>query len=116
MINPLTALHGVTNGELLQPPLVAITENVIEEVQSVLVCADATEIASALPAQVRAVCDSTAANHSSMRVDLEGGTQTEIDAIVGWLLSSLTPHPPATPLLSELYNAVRERDVRLSCA
>ena len=113
VINPLTALHGVTNGELLQPPLQAITENVIEEVQSVLVSADATEIASALPAQVRAVCDSTAANHSSMRVDLEGGTQTEIDAIVGWLLSSLTPHPPATPVLSELYEAVKERDVKL---
>ena len=116
VINPLTALHGVTNGELLQPPLQAITENVIEEVQSVLVNADATEIASALPAQVRAVCDSTAANHSSMRVDLESGKRTEIDAIVGWLLSSLTPHPPATPLLSELYDAVRERDLRLSRA
>ena len=113
VINPLTALHGVTNGELLQPPLQAIIENVIEEVQSVLVSADATEIASALPAQVRAVCDSTAANHSSMRVDIEGGTQTEIDAIVGWLLSSLTPHPPATPVLSELYKAVKERDVKL---
>jgi len=116
VINPLTALHGVTNGELLQPPLQAITEEVIKEVQSVLFTADASEIASALPAQVRAVCDSTAANHSSMRVDLEGGKRTEIDAIVGWLLSSLTPHPPATPLLSELYDAVRERDVKLSRA
>jgi len=116
VINPLTALHGVTNGELLQPPLQAITEEVIKEVQSVLFTADASEIASALPAQVRAVCDSTAANHSSMRVDLEGGKRTEIDAIVGWLLSSLTPHPPATPLLSELYDAVREKDARVSRA
>ena len=113
VINPLTAIHGVTNGKLMQPPLLTITEEVIEEVQSVLVCADAREIASALPAQVRAVCDTTAANHSSMRVDLEGGTRTEIDAIVGWLLSSLTPHPPATPVLSELYEAVKERDVKL---
>ena len=116
VINPLTALHGVTNGDLMQPPLQAITEDVIKEVQSLLCSADAGEIASALPAQVRAVCDSTAANHSSMRVDMESGKRTEIDAIVGWLLSSLTPHPPATPLLSELYNAVRERDVRLSSA
>ena len=113
VINPLTALHGVTNGELLQPPLQAITEDVIEEVQSVLCAAHATEIASALPAQVRAVCDSTAANHSSMRADLEGGKRTEIDAIVGWLLSSLTPHPPATPLLREVYDAVREKDVKV---
>ena len=110
VINPLTAFHGVTNGELLQPPLRAITENVIEEVQSVLWAGDAREIASALPAQVRAVCDSTAANHSSMRVDLESGKRTEIDAIVGWLLSSFTPHPPATPILSELYDAVKKRE------
>ncbi len=116
VINPLTALHGVTNGELLEPPLQAITEDVIEEVQSVLCAADAREIASALPAQVRAVCDSTAANHSSMRVDLESGKRTEIDAIVGWLLSSLTPNAPATPVLSELYDAVRERDLKLSRA
>ena len=108
VINPLTALHGVTNGDLMQPPLQAITENLIKEVQSLLCSADAGHIALALPAQVRAVCDSTAANHSSMRVDIEGGKRTEIDAIVGWLLSSFTPHPPATPILSELYDAVKE--------
>ena len=116
VINPLTALHGVTNGELVQPPLQAITEEVIKEVQSVLFTANASEIASALPAQVRAVCESTAANHSSMRVDLENGKRTEIDAIVGWLLSSLISHPPATPILSELHDAVRERDLKLSRA
>jgi 2-dehydropantoate 2-reductase len=32
VINPLTALHGVTNGDLMQPPLRAITEDVIKEV------------------------------------------------------------------------------------
>ena len=110
VINPLTALHGVTNGELLQPPLQAITEDVVEEVQSLLCAADAGEIASALPAQVRAVCESTAANHSSMRVDLAKGARTEIDAIVGWLLRDLAPNPPATPLLSELFEAVQQRD------
>ena len=110
VINPLTALHGVTNGNLMQPPLQAITEDVIKEVQSLLCSADAGEIASALPTQVRAVCNSTAANHSSMRVDMESGRRTEIDAIVGWLLSSLIPHPPATPILSELYDAVKERE------
>ena len=74
---------------LLQPPLQAITENVIKEVQNVLWAADAREIASALRAGARRL-RSTGANHSSMRVDLESGKRTEIDAIVGWLLSSLT--------------------------
>jgi 2-dehydropantoate 2-reductase len=114
VINPLTALRGVTNGELIRPPLQAITEDVIEEVQSVLCAADAQGIAAALPAQVRAVCQSTAANHSSMRVDLDSGKRTEIDAIVGWLLSNLTPHPPPTPVLSELYHEVKERDRTVS--
>jgi 2-dehydropantoate 2-reductase len=86
----------------------------IEEVQSVLCAADAQGIAAALPSQVRAVCHSTAANHSSMRVDLESGKRTEIHAIVGWLLSNLTPHPPPTPVLSELYHAVKERDLKVS--
>ena len=94
----------------MQPPLRAITEDVIKEVQSLLCSADDGEIASALPARVRAVCNSTAANHSSMRVDLENHRHTEIDAIVGWLLSSLIPHPPATPILSELYDAVKKRE------
>ena len=114
VIDPLTALHGVTNGELMRPPFEAITEDVSEEVQSVLCSADASEVASALPTQVRAVCHGTAANHSAMRVDLESGKRTEIDAIVGWLLSNLIPHPPPTPVLSELYHAVKERDLKVS--
>ena len=51
-----------------------------------------------------------------MRVDLESGKRTEIDAIVGWLLSNLTPHPPPTPVLSELYHEVKERDLKVSRA
>jgi ketopantoate reductase len=45
-----------------------------------------------------------------MRVDMESGKRTEIDAIVGWLLSSLIPYPPATPILSELYDSVKKRE------
>ena len=100
-----------TFSELTLYHLVITQSSVYEKkLQSLLCSADAREIALALPAQVRSVCDSTAANHSSMRVDIEGGKQTEIDAIVGWLLSSFTPHPPATPILSELYDAVKERE------
>ena len=43
VINPLTALHGVTNGDLMQPPLRAITEDVIKEVQSLLCSAGTAE-------------------------------------------------------------------------
>ena len=110
VINPLTAIHQVCNGDLLQSPLWEKTHALIAEVQLLLRSAHALDIAAALPERVRAVCESTAANHSSMRVDVERGARTEVDAIVGWLLRDLTPNPPATPLLSELFEAVRQQD------
>ena len=63
-------------------------------------------IAETLSGQVTAVCAQTAGNHSSMRVDLEMGRRTEIDAIVGWLLTELVSDPPPTPVLSQIYDSV----------
>ena len=109
VINPLTAIHSVSNGDLLTPSLREATAQSIEEVQRLLLAAGEAEIAAALPHRVRAVCEMTARNHSSMRVDLEGGKRTEIDAIVGWLLTALVADPPATPHLRALYDAVKKR-------
>jgi 2-dehydropantoate 2-reductase len=116
VINPLTAIHQVCNGDLLQPPLWEKTQALITEVQLLLRSAHALDIAAALPERVRAVCESTSANHSSMRVDFERGARTEVDAIVGWLLRDLNPNPPETPLLSALFEAVRQQDRGLSSA
>lgn len=113
VINPLTAVHGVRNGDLFAPSLREITAQVIEEVQRLLLAAGELEIAATLPHRVRAVCEMTAKNHSSMRVDMESGKQTEIDAIVGWLLTTLVADPPATPKLLELYDAVKTRSNEL---
>ncbi|MDG2460077.1 MAG: 2-dehydropantoate 2-reductase [Luminiphilus sp.] len=110
VINPLTALHRVANGALLTPPLRDTTDKVIREIQMLLCAAGASAVAEALPSRVTEVCTVTATNHSSMRVDLESGRRTEIDAIVGWLLTELLPNPPATPLLSELYRSIRHAE------
>ena len=107
VINPLTALNKVANGALLAPPLRDITEQVIAEVQTLLHAAGENAIAETLAEQVNAVCAQTAGNHSSMRVDLEMGRRTEIDAIVGWLLTELVSDPPPTPVLSQIYDSVR---------
>jgi len=116
VINPLTAIHQVCNGDLLQPPLWEKTQALIAEVQLLLRSAHALDIAAGLPEQVRAVCESTSANHSSMRVDFERGARTEVDAIVGWLLRDLIQNPPETPSLSALFEAVRQQDRALSSA
>ena len=110
VINPLTAIHGVENGALLHPPLKNQTDGITAEVQSLLCAGGADRIAAALPDSVRTVCTQTAQNHSSMRVDIELGEPTEIEAIVGWLLKEWIKDPPSTPLLTEIYQAVRARE------
>ena len=114
IINPLTGLHRMANGDLLGAEFLNLTEQVTQEVQSLLIAAGAFDIANALPEQVRAVCRATAQNHSSMRADMERGQKTEIEAIVGWLLHTLHPDPPETPLLSALYEAVLEVDSKIA--
>ena len=110
VINPLTAIHQVTNGALLIAPLAEDTERLTREVQALLRAGGADQIAEALPARVAAVCSQTAENHSSMRVDVERGRPTEIEAIAGWLLSEWVDEPPSSPFLERLYQAIRRSE------
>ena len=107
VINPLTAIHRVTNGALLTAPLAEDTERLTREVQALLRAGGADQIAEALPARVTEVCSQTAKNHSSMRVDVERGRPTEIEAIAGWLLSEWVDEPPPSPFLRHLYQTIR---------
>ncbi len=107
VINPLTAIHQVKNGALLKPQLLSSTEAAITEVQRLLTAAGETAIADALPSRVKAICQATAANDSSMKVDLTRGDPTEVEWILGWLLTHLVTEPPATPVLQALYDEIQ---------
>ena len=107
VINPLTAIHQVKNGALLKPELLSSTEAAITEVQHLLTAAGETVIANALPSRVKAICQATAENDSSMKVDLTRGDPTEIEWILGWLLTHLVSEPPATPVLQALYDEIQ---------
>ena len=107
VINPLTAIHQVKNGALLEPELLRSTETAITEVQHLLTAAGETAIANALPGRVREICHATAQNHSSMKVDLARGNPPEIEWILGWLLKNLVSDPPATPALQALYDDIQ---------
>ena len=110
VINPLTAIHQVANGALLTAPLRGDTERLILEVQALLRAGGADQIAEALPVRVAAVCTQTSENHSSMRVDFEGGHRTEIEAIAGWLLHEWVDEPPSSPFLERLYQNIRRNE------
>jgi 2-dehydropantoate 2-reductase len=83
-INPLTALLGVSNGELLErPPARQLLQSVAREVAAV---AAAQGVLLPYPdpvAAAEAVAHRTAANCSSMLQDVQRCAPTEIDAICG---------------------------------
>lgn len=85
-INPLTAIHDLPNGALLErADLYHEMTALIDEADALLVRLDPSWPADSR-AVVAAVVVSTAANTSSMRADIGDGATTEIEAINGWLL------------------------------
>lgn len=109
-INPVTALLGVPNGELLSPARSGAWHSAKEA------AAEAAEVARArgvrLPfreaeAYVAEVARRTAANRSSMLQDVERGRPTEIDAICGAVVAEGERAGVATPVNRVLWDLVR---------
>jgi 2-dehydropantoate 2-reductase len=83
-INPIAALLGVTNGELLRSPqLLQLQAGVISEAVAVARAEGITFHAEALQDEVATVCQTTATNLCSMLQDIRATRPTEIDAING---------------------------------
>ena len=114
-INPLTALHGCTNGELLtQDSLRGEFDAVCTELAAVVGALGHTEIAASLHADAARVANATAANRSSMRQDLEAGRETEIGCITGFLCERAREAGIRCPLNTALFEAVRAREAKRS--
>lgn len=85
-LNPLTALHRVPNGMLLEAPYIAQLRALAEEAAAVLE-AEGLRLGSRPPLEVVAdVVRATASNRSSMLQDVEAGRPTEAEHITGALL------------------------------
>jgi 2-dehydropantoate 2-reductase len=109
-INPLTALAGVTNGELLVRP--ELRERAARIAREVAAVAQATKIT--LPFEDPAafaldVALATGANRSSMLQDLTAGRETEIDAINGAVVRSASALSVPVPENLRVLDEVRAR-------
>ncbi|MFB9325437.1 ketopantoate reductase family protein [Paenibacillus aurantiacus] len=83
VINPLTAIYGVKNGELpLHPVRLRLMSALFIESRAILARVGLNEDAGSWE-KVLAVCEATAANESSMLRDVQAGRATEIDWING---------------------------------
>ncbi|MCX7571594.1 2-dehydropantoate 2-reductase [Tumebacillus sp. DT12] len=110
-INPMTALHGLKNGELpLRTDLLAVSRSLVEEAERVAAAAGVALHDSF--ARVLDVCRTTAGNRSSMLQDLERGRKTEIDAMCGEIVRLGKEHGVPTPCNERVYQQVlqAERD------
>jgi len=102
VINPITAWHGLTNGELLAPQWQAEIEALCAEIAEVAATCQ-QRMPDNLVEQVQAVARQTSANHSSMRVDVDAGRPTEIDFINGYLVRQGYEAGLKTPRLNDWY-------------
>jgi 2-dehydropantoate 2-reductase len=111
-INALTALHGVTNGALLENAGLRRTlEEAAREVGAVAAARGVRLERDPAHAAVE-VSRATASNRSSMLQDLTRGAQTEIDALNGAVAAEGRRLGVATPVNERLFRLVRAREGR----
>ncbi|WP_110691876.1 ketopantoate reductase family protein [Salinicola halophyticus] len=105
VINPLTASHGVRNGELARAEFRPRIEALISEIDRIMRAEGIKPPAAGWQALIDGVIEATATNRSSMLQDVLAGRPTERDAILWPLIDAGLRHELATPALTELYRA-----------
>ncbi|MCM3706157.1 MULTISPECIES: 2-dehydropantoate 2-reductase [Cytobacillus] len=107
LINPLTAVLRVRNGELLSNKYYyQLFLKLFDEVSAIL---DITDKTAAL-SHVKSICEETAMNRSSMLKDIEEGRETEIDAILGYILKEAEMKKISAPYTESLYCQIKGRE------
>ncbi len=104
VINPLSALLGVPNGELLQLP--GLTRGLVEEAVAVARLEGQSLVVDETIAKVEASMRQTARNRSSMLQDIRAGRSTEIDWITGAIVRLARRHGVAVPRHQQLLDLV----------
>lgn len=98
-INPLTALLGVPNGELLQRPAARLLLRDLAQETAAVAQAEGVSLGfSDAAGMVEEVAHRTAGNYSSMLQDVRRAAPTEIEAICGAVSRAGRRHDIPTPL------------------
>lgn len=114
-INPLTALAGIPNGQLLEiPELTGLMEDICREACAVASAAGVPLSAEELIERTKNVARSTAANKSSMLQDIEHGRRTEIDAINYAIVRAGKDHGIATPINATIVKLMKALEASTS--
>jgi 2-dehydropantoate 2-reductase len=102
VINPLTAINQVTNGQLRQTEYRQLIEQLCQENSAVMNACGYVNTANELLENAYKVIRDTAENYSSMNRDIAFCRESEIDFINGFIVQQGCVHNIATPLNTEL--------------
>lgn len=107
-INPIAALLNIKNGDILQIPYAMDLQKLV--VAESVRAAKATGIQldnDTMLNEVREICHKTSANKCSMLQDLENHRKTEIDSILGAIISKAALHEIELPVSNTLYLLIK---------
>ena len=107
VINPITALNNINNGEVNQERFAQSIKNIIAEIVAVSAKEGLVFTQQELEGNVAMVAQATAKNCSSMRADVLNHKTTEIDHINGYIHRLGLKQQVATPENSRLWQAVK---------
>ncbi|MGO1245917.1 MAG: ketopantoate reductase family protein [Oceanisphaera sp.] len=110
VINPLTACHNITNGQLLESRFTEVLAQLSEEVHGVIsrLQGNKAETLSEFRRRLHKVIELTACNYSSMHQDITQGRSSENDYISGYILQHAHSHP--VPVCQQLYQEIKKRE------
>lgn len=107
VINPLTAINNIDNGEILNRQYLPAIKQILQELSLVAKAEHINLSVPSLLTKVEQVALATKLNTSSMRADVLAGKATEIDYINGYICQLGKQHKIATPKNTELVAQVK---------
>ncbi|OIK14045.1 2-dehydropantoate 2-reductase [Bacillus sp. MUM 116] len=110
VINPLTAILGVKNGELIKNEFYFQTVVRLFDEISILLNLDKPEPHFK---KIVEICNKTADNRSSMLKDIEANRKTEVEAILGFLLEKARSGSMNAPLVESLYFLIKGKELKI---
>ncbi|NRF91789.1 2-dehydropantoate 2-reductase [Paenibacillus frigoriresistens] len=107
VINPLTAILRVKNGDLLLSPWTRSLMNSLYQETRMVATAKGIILPDELWDTLLSVCEATSLNHSSMLQDIEHSRRTEIDHINGSLVKMANELNLQIPMHQTVYQLVK---------
>lgn len=110
VINPITAINGIKNGQVLNDEYTALIDSLCKEIAEVASHEGVLLCAISLANLISSVARNTAHNHSSMFCDLKAKQPTEIDYINGYIVKCANKYMIEVPSNKWLLEQVKNHE------